>query len=759
MDKPQVDARMARALGLKPGALARLRAGLAVGEDPLWLRCGDPALAGALGDAFGFELLLERLRRRESLERRRANVLREHAGEELAEWRHRIAAADDEREFEDLLLAVQPAPAPPDATAPEKEAHAAYLAALRGDAALAAATRRIFEAGATVAIEAIGDGEEQRRHHGLAGGPAPVAALDPALYLRLRRGEKAHALRLVFDVPQSELLALFQGHDGAVPAQEKDSYRELFLRFVREERLPKCILDLRTDLKRRAEEHALQEAWSAVAHALDRGPQDGPVLAIAPARGSRFVAALVADRDAAPRTQEFELKAENLDEALARFLGEDAPQVLVFSGEGAARAAGQKLTRLLRKQRDSLRSVLVPPGAGRTLLREVARRPSEALLSHDERHAFLIGWLVLDPRAVALHAPHLIRSFIGQRGEMNPRLLEEFEAVFLRELLLARGVDVNAAPPDALRRVPGLDAAGVLAERSTAPFRSLEDFQARMALPPRAARAAYCLLRVRGGDDPLDARPLHPEHRPALRRAAAAAGHTVADCVRDPALLDDLDWAAALAGAEHAEGVVARIREALVRGARRKPSLRRRFTPRRLETLRVGDRLKGVVKSLAEYGAFIDIGTARPGLVHVSHLSAERFVKDPAEVLQPGQEVEVRVLEVDLADQRIRLSMLSEEEEAAASARRSERRERPERGERGERAERGDRSERRGPPREGGRGRGGPRPERDGRGPRRSRRDEDFGPDPREKKEEIDPTNPFFQFFQQQKAKEDRPTA
>ncbi|MDA1260245.1 MAG: hypothetical protein O3A20_06435, partial [Planctomycetota bacterium] len=469
-DKPVTDERMARALGLRPDALADLRAGLAAGEDPLWLRCAEPALAGALGDAFGFELLLERLRRLESLERRRANVMRDHPGEELAEWRAQIARAESEADFEDLLLAVQPAPAPVGVEAPEKEAHAAYLASLRGNVALAAALRRLFDAAATVSIEAIGEGEEAKRAHVLAMPPAPVSVLDPAQYLRVRRGEKAHALRLVFDLPQSEILLLFQQHGGEVPAQEKEAYRELFLRFARAERLPRLALDVRTELKRRAEEHALQEAWTTVAHALDRGQQEGPILAIAPGRGSRVIIALVTGRDEAPRTQEFELKAENLEEALGRFLNGQMPQVLAFSGEGAARAAGQKFTRFLRKGAEQLRSVLVPPGAGRTLLREVARRPSEALLSQDERHAFLLGWLVLDPRAVALHTPHLIRSFIPQRGEMNPRLLEEFEALFLRELLLSRGVDANTAPIDALRRVPGLDADGALAERATAPF-------------------------------------------------------------------------------------------------------------------------------------------------------------------------------------------------------------------------------------------------------------------------------------------------
>lgn len=763
----EAENRIARALGLKADALARLRAGLAAGEHPLWLRCGDPGLAGTFSDAFGFDLLLEKLRRIESFERRRANALREHAGEEHAEWRAQAARAETEGALEDLLLALVPSPAPAGATVPEKEAHAAFVAKLRGNHVLAAALRRLFETRALLTVEPAGEGEEAVKHHALAGGPAPLSGMDPEFYLRLRRGEKARGLKLRFELPKPELLQLHAEHVLDAPAQEKEVYRDLFVRFVEEERLPRLVQDFRATMKHRAEVHALQEAWTTVAHALDRGHQDGMVLAFAPGRGARVIAALVADRDQTPRVGELEVKGEAFEEALGKLLGEDLPAVVAFSGEGIARAAGQRAVKALRKRSEQLRSVLVPPGAGRTLLREVARRPCEALLSQDERHAFLIGCLTLDPRTAALHTPHVIRSFVPLRAEVNPRLLEDFEALFLRELLWIRGVDLNTATLDSLRRVPGVDAEGVVAERATAPFRSLEDFQARMALNPRDFRAACCLLRVRGGDDPLDgSRFLHPEFRPVLARALEAAGVTLADALRDAAVMEGLPWGQALEGVDQADGVYERLREALARSSRRKPSLRRRAEVLRLETLQKGDRLKGVVKSLAEYGAFVDVGASRPGLVHVSHLVSDRFVKDPSEVLQLGQEVEVRVLEVDLAEQRMRLTLLTEEQEAEVAARLAAKR-----AERTGGAPRGDRD---GAPREmagagGGSGRQTSRDsarsqrrdrpdrgERAGgdRGPRREkRRSEDFGPDPRAKREDIDPTNPFFQFFVKEKDK------
>lgn len=752
--RTDADARIARSLGLKPDVLAALRGGLEAGEHPLWLRCGEPALAGLFPDALGFDLLLEKLRRLEAFERRRANALREHAGEDLQAWRERLAQAETEGEFEDLLLKVQPSPPPAGVEAPAREGLANFLVRLRGDEELAAALRKLFEARATLTVSAVGEGEEAKRHHEMAGGPHPLTGMDPAVYLRLRRGEKARFLKMSFELPRPEVLALFGTHGKDAPAQEKEVYRETFVRFVDEERVPRLVQDFRAAMKHRAEMLALQEAWAGVAHALDRGHQDGAVLGVAPGRGAKVVLALIEDRDVAPRTLEVEAKGDGFEAALDEFLGEVEPVAVAFSGEGIARPGGQRAVKHLRKKRDQLRSVLVPPGIGRTLQREVARRPSEALLAQDERQAFLIGWLALDPRAVALHTPRIIRAFVPLRAEVNPRLLDEFEGLFVRELLIARGVDVNVAGLDALRRVPGVDPEAVAAERSTAPFRSLEDFQARMEPNPREARTAYCLLRVRGGDDPLDgARFVHPALRPAFRRTLAAAGAALEDVARDPARFDALPWAEALKDEPHGPGLRDRIREAMARGARRRPSLRRHAEVRRLETMQRGDRLKGVVKSLAEYGAFVDVGASRPGLLHVSHLAADRFVKDPSEVVQVGQEVEVRVLSVDLAEQRMRLSLLTEEQEAQVAQRLTERRAERDGGERG--GGRGGRGERREGAPAGGRGARGDRPQRgdrDERGPRRERRrNEDFGPDPRARREEIDPTNPFFQFFNQNK--------
>ena len=742
----------ARSLGLKTPAYLHLRESLAAGEFPVYLRTADPALAGMFPNPFGFELLLERLRQVDNVERRRANLLRTLEGrEDVDALRAMVEEARDEGDLEDAALGAEPSPAPDGVEPPEKEEHAAFVAALRGDAKVARVLREAFAEQGVLAVEAIDDSKDADRFRNLAGEPSPIKDVDAGRYLQLRRGERAHALKLTFDLTRSTLYAVFDAAVSGYPVQEKESYLALFQDFVRAERLPRLVQGARARLKRAAEEQALEQGWAMVEQALDRGRQDGPILGLCAGRGRKLIAALARDVHEVPRTAVLDPGAEDFADKLATFLGEDKPTLVAFQADGPTRGATQKLMKALRGSDKRLRQVPVPVAVTRTMLREVARRPSEALLGHEERQAFLVAVLALEPRAAAFHTPHVVRAFIPFRGEINHRILDDFEATFLRALLQGRGVDVNTAAADLLKLVPGVDAAAVVVERSTAPFRSLGDFQARMCLPPAAWRAACCLLRVRGGDDPLDARALHPLFYGTLRAAAEKAGVEVEAVVADPGRLASLPWGDVLEGEEHAEGVVACIRRGLARTTRRRPRPGRPAA-RPVEALQPGTTLKGKITNLTDYGAFVDIGARREGLVHVSHCAAT-FVRHPSEVLEAGQEVEVRVLSVDLESQKIRLSMLSEEQEKERAAARGG----PREGGGGGRGGRGDGP---GGGRPGG-GRSGGRPggrrdggRRDGGGGRRGPR-ENYGPDPRAVKEEFDPTNPFYQFFKDQGGKAD----
>jgi len=775
---PRDDPRAARALGLKPPVYAHLRDSLRAGEDPVWLRWADPRLAGTFPNPFGFELLLERLAAEESLERRRLNLLRALAEKGRPEVEAAVADARDEGELEDLSLALEPSRPPEGWEPPSKPEHAAFLDSLRGNVGLARDLRRFFREKAVATVELnSGKGADARSFRQFEGMREPLLHLPVQKYFQLRRGERLHVLKLKFELPAGDLRTFFDRSVEGVPPQEKDGYQKLFFEFFQRERQGRYVQEARARLKRNAENVTLQHAWEQLQNALDRGRHEGQVLGLCVLRGNRLVAGLIREDGHLLRTRVLPARGDGLPDRMKEFLGDAKPSLVAIQSDPVTRGIVPPILQVLRAEGGRVRSASVPLAVVKTLLREVARRPDETHLTHDERQALLLARLARTPRAAAFHTPHIVRAYIPGRSEINARRLEEFERTFLRNLLLQRGVDANHAPPDQLRLVPGLDAEGLVRERSTAPFRSLEDFQARMGLPPGAWRAACCFLRVHDSDQSLDSRPVHPAYYPVLETLAAKAGLTGQDLMKDPSRVKEFDWEPLLKEKGWPAGVVDQLRIHLGRSQRRPRKSHKGREGLRLETLEVGAVLRGTVSALLPYGAFVDVGARREGLVHISEM-ADRFVNDPADVVQVGQEVTVRVLSIDVEHQRFRLSMRQgEAREGSRGEGRdsgpakksgdsgSPKRARPQGGrspapDTGRAAERGRRDSREARETR-------PRRERPKRGrvhsrgdefdpfPRdgkRVRKDPDFNLDPRKEGEEIDPNNPFFKFFQKNKA-------
>jgi uncharacterized protein len=194
---------------------------------------------------------------------------------------------------------------------------------------------------------------------------------------------------------------------------------------------------------------------------------------------------------------------------------------------------------------------------------------------------------------------------------------------------------------------------------------------------PRLGERAFELcagfLRIRDGDEPLDASAVHPEAYPLARRIVAACGRDVRTLARDGSMLKTLqpaDFVDGRFGLPTVQDILAEL-EKPARDPR--PAFRTATFAQgveRLEDLKPGMVLEGTVSNVAAFGAFVDVGVHQDGLVHVSQL-ADRFVKDPAEVVKAGDVVEVRVLEVDLKRKRISLSM--RKQDAPAKPTRQER--------------------------------------------------------------------------------------
>jgi uncharacterized protein len=239
----------------------------------------------------------------------------------------------------------------------------------------------------------------------------------------------------------------------------------------------------------------------------------------------------------------------------------------------------------------------------------------------------------------------------------------------------AVGVDLNTASRELLARVSGLGPklAGsiVLYREKSGPFRSREELKKVPGLGPRAFEQAAGFLRIRGGDSPLDGSAVHPESYGIVEAIAKDLGVSVEELIEDPSLQKRIDPARYVSGTAG----LPTIRDILAELAKPGRDPRREFEiysfapgVANIEDLRPGMSLPGVVTNVAAFGAFVDVGVHQDGLVHISEL-ADRFVRDPAEVVRVHQRVEVFVLNVDVERKRISLSMKKRPEVADGEAR------------------------------------------------------------------------------------------
>ncbi len=249
-----------------------------------------------------------------------------------------------------------------------------------------------------------------------------------------------------------------------------------------------------------------------------------------------------------------------------------------------------------------------------------------------------------------------------QHDVNQSQLARSLEAV-VEDCVNAVGVDVNMASAALLARVSGLSssvAANIVSYRnSNGAFKSREQLKAVPRLGDKAFEQAAGFLRIAGGDNPLDASSVHPEAYPVVEKILADIQKDVKAVMGDGKLLKGLR-AEKYADERFGVPTVSDILKELEKPGR---DPRPEFTTatfqdgvEKLSDLQPGMILEGVVTNVAAFGAFVDIGVHQDGLVHISAL-AEKFVKDPREVVKAGQVVKVKVLEVDERRNRVALTM------------------------------------------------------------------------------------------------------
>ena len=250
------------------------------------------------------------------------------------------------------------------------------------------------------------------------------------------------------------------------------------------------------------------------------------------------------------------------------------------------------------------------------------------------------------------------------------KLAKSLDAV-VEDCVNAVGVDVNTASAPLLARVSGVGsglAQSIVQHRdANGPFKSRKALKEVPRLGPKAFEQCAGFLRIIGGEDPLDASGVHPEAYPVVRRILAATKSDIKALIGSSEIVRTLkpkDFVDETFGLPTVTDI---LRELEKPGRDPRPAFKAAVFKEGVEEikdLKKGMILEGTVTNVAAFGAFVDIGVHQDGLVHISAMS-KTFIKDPREVVKPGDIVKVKVLDFEVARKRISLTLRLDDEVGA----------------------------------------------------------------------------------------------
>lgn len=338
---------------------------------------------------------------------------------------------------------------------------------------------------------------------------------------------------------------------------------------------------------------------------------------------------------------------------------------LIAIGNGTASRETEKLAgELIAKHPDAKLTRIVVSEAGASVYSASAFASQEFPdVDVSLRGAASIGRRLQDPLAELVKIdPKSIG--VGQyQHDVNESKLGRTLDTVVEDCVNAVGVDVNTASAPLLARVSGIGemlSRNIVAQRDAGgAFRNRAGLQKISGLGPKAFEQCAGFLRVMDGDDPLDRSAVHPEAYPVARRIMAATELEIDALIGNAEVLRSLkpdDFTDETFGEPTVRDILAELEKP---GRDPRPEFKAAVFMEGVEKvsdLKPGMILEGVVTNVVDFGAFVDVGVHQDGLVHVSVL-ADKFVKDPREVVRPGDIIKVKVIEVDLARKRIALSM------------------------------------------------------------------------------------------------------
>ncbi|MEZ4383163.1 MAG: Tex family protein [Nannocystaceae bacterium] len=505
-----------------------------------------------------------------------------------------------------------------------------------------------------------------------------IATIPSHRYLAVRRGEQDGFLRVRLTVDPEVVLpriAAIMGlrrespFAGELDAALRDGLRRLLM--------PSLETEMRIELKMRADRQAVEVFAQNLRSLLLAAPLGGaPVLAVDPGLRTGSKCAALDDTGKILETTTIypgqgARKDAEAREALVALVRRTSPRAIAVGNGTGGREAEAFVREVLREALgEAARDVVVvavnEAGASVYSASAIAREEMPDL-DVTLRGAVSIGRRLQDPLAELVKIePKAIGVGQYQHDVYQPLLTRKLDQV-VESCVNHVGVDLNTASAPLLAKVAGIGpslAKGIVRHREDrGAFRSRAQLLEVAGLGPRTFEQCAGFLRIRGGEHPLDASAVHPERYPLVERIAGDLGvgldalvgderlagtvvvdRYVGDGVGEPTLRDILGELAK-PGRDPRESFAA-------------PKFR--ADVQTMADLAEGMILEGAVTNVTAFGAFVDIGVHQDGLVHISEL-ADRFVKDPHEVVKAGDRIKVRVLSVDVERKRISLSAKTSE--------------------------------------------------------------------------------------------------
>ncbi|MBR2568727.1 MAG: RNA-binding transcriptional accessory protein, partial [Paenibacillus sp.] len=513
----------------------------------------------------------------------------------------------------------------------------------------------------------------------------PVKRLPSHRILAINRGEREEMLKVSLEVQLERILVYIERKwiKGASQVKEllqvvaEDAYKRLIA--------PSIERDVRNELTEKAEEQAIQVFSSNLKSLLLQPPVKGKhVLGVDPAFRTGCKLAVVDDTGkllevAVTYPTPPNNKVAEAEKTFDRLANTYQFELIVIGNGTASRETEQFVADWIAKRSDKakekLQYVIVNEAGASVYSASKLAQEEFPNLDVAERSAASIARRLQDPLAELVKIePKAIG--VGQyQHDVTPKRLEESLGAVVESAVNHVGVDVNTASPSLIAYVSGINATLakniVKYREENGKFTKRNLLQKVPRLGPKAYEQSIGFLRITDGGNLLDSTPIHPESYKVVEKLLDTLGLTQ-NSIGTRELKDKLQALDIEAAAELLEVGVPTLRDiidSLLRPGRdpreELPPVIFRTDVLQIEDLKPGMELKGTVRNVIDFGAFVDIGIKNDGLVHISQLS-DKFVKHPLDVVAVGDNVTVWVMNVDTKKGRVGLTMKQPNEASEA---------------------------------------------------------------------------------------------